>query len=123
MKNLIIAAMAVSLTGCASLHQSMQSRPLVDMKGKDVAQYNQDYQECSAYAAQVDTQSNVVNRAVGAGVLGAILGAMAGNSGTSAWVGGLAALQGAGSAANESENEKRVILSRCLAGRGYVTLF
>ena len=123
MKTIICIAAMLSLTGCASIQESMQRRPLVDMKGKDVAQYNIDVRECEAYASQIDTQSNVLNRAVGAGVLGAILGAMAGNSGTSAWVGGLAALQGAGSAASESENDKRVIMSRCLTGRGYVTLF
>lgn len=121
MKNLIIAALAVALTGCASLHQSMQARPLVDMKGKDVAQYNQDYRECSAYAAQVE--GNVGGAAVAGAVVFGILGAMLGDRSTAGFGAVVGGLSGAGEAVGKEKKDKETVMRECLKGRGYVVLF
>ena len=121
MKTIICIAAMLSLTGCAGLNQSMQSRPLVDMKGKDVAQYQQDYRECAAYAEQID--SNVGASAVAGAVVFGILGAMLGDRSTAGFGAVVGGLSGAGEAAGKEQKDKQTVMRECLKGRSYTVLF
>lgn len=121
MKTITCIAAMLSLTGCASMQQSLQSRPLVDMKGKDVAQYNIDYKECAAYASQID--GNVgASAATGAIVFG-ILGAMLGDRSTAGFGAVVGGLSGAGEAAGKEQKDKQTVMRECLKGRSYTVLF
>lgn len=119
MKRLIILAVVVLLSACASTTY----RPIVDMKGVDYNKYEANLQECRAYAAQA------AGVGTGAGV-GAVLGAAVGfalsratgsqyNHGAAARTGAVAGgVSGAGAGAI---NELGV-LKECLRGRGYHVL-
>ena len=121
MKTIICIAAMMSLTGCASIQESMQRRPLVDMKGKDVAQYHIDVRECEAYASQID--GNVGASAVAGAVVFGILGAMLGDRSTAGFGAVVGGLSGAGEAAGKEKKDKQTVMRECLKGRSYTVLF
>ena len=57
-----------SIAGCSST----PGAPIVDMKGVNRYQYEQDLEECSTYADEV----NVAGKAVGGAAVGAAVGAI-----------------------------------------------
>jgi phage-related tail protein len=122
MKKTIAILIALSVTACATRPMGAEYRPIVDMQGKDVAQYESDLGQCQTYAQQA---AGAAQRAAGAAVAGALLGALlmkgagVGNEGHGAAVGALAA--GARGAA-DGEHDQRSVITRCLAGRGYSVL-
>lgn len=113
----IVALIAVMTAGCAT--RGANYTPLVDMKGRDWAQFSQDTGECQIYARQrMDAAGGAAVGAVAMALLGAALaprGYRNNVAGYGAVVGGLSGA----AAANETQE---VIIKRCLAGRGYNVL-
>ncbi len=113
----ILTLFGLLAAGCAN-------KPIVDMKGVNRAQYDQDLTECRQYQDEVA----VGQKAIGGAAAGAAVGAAIGviwdghdghNVGRDAGTG--AVLGGAGGAA-AGANEKDQVLKNCLRGRGYRVL-
>lgn len=110
------------LSGCAGY------RPIVDMQGVDVNQYENDLAQCQAYADQVSPSGHAAAGAVagaaGAAVLGLVaaavfdldIGEMVG--GAAALGGTMGAMEG-GAAGAMSQVD---IVRNCMVGRGYRVL-
>ena len=124
MNKTITAAMVVALlAGCATSSRGTgaQYSPIVDRPGPA---YQQDLSECQAHANKVmDAADGAAAGAVAGAIFGALLMAAAGGNNADqkagAWMG---ALSGGTSAAAAAEGGQRGIITRCLAGRGYVVL-
>ena len=67
-KTFTLIAAAILAAGCAA-----QRNPIIDMRGVDEKQFDQDWEECEAYTEEVPVATGV---AKGAG-LGAVIGAAA----------------------------------------------
>jgi len=94
----LITLAALLTTACAS-----SKRVVVDKQGIDEAQYQQDLTDCRA-------------------VIGGILGAIFGNSGTAGRMAGGGAVIGAAGKAGDAEQEKSQVVKNCMRGRGYRVL-
>jgi hypothetical protein len=108
------------LTGCAGANV----RPIVDLKGKDQATYENDLQQCQSYATQQSGAATTgAMAAAGGAVLGAALGLVAGGNRTgiaqTAGVGGV--IGGAGGMFEGNKAQENVV-KQCLRGRGYNVL-
>ena len=117
----IAALLFVALTvlgGCAA----RDGRPIVDLKGVNMVQYNADLMECQAYADQVESGREVVQGAVGGAVVGGAVGAAVGNSDTAKRAAGVGAIGGAARGAAGAARERQQVIRNCLIGRGYRVL-
>jgi outer membrane lipoprotein SlyB len=117
-KSLIAVFSLLLLAGCAGTDR----RPIVDMQGVNVAQYNNDLVECQNYAADVEAGRQVVQGAAGGAVVGAVVGAAVGNSDTAQRAAGAGAAAGATRGAVNAARERDQVLRNCLRGRGYRVL-
>lgn len=104
----------LALVGCAA-----HPDPIVDTKGVDPQKLAQDWEECGAYAEQVQVGQGVAKGgAVGAAV-GAAAGAIYGDAGEGAATG---ALYGGTRSGLQADRDKQQVFKRCLRGRGYRVL-
>ncbi len=119
MKKMIVIAWSLALAGCAT--SGVNFRPVVDLKGRDPAQYEQNLRECQQYALQVASAADqAATGAIAGALLGTAFAAIAGGGRNAA--AGIGALSGATSGAVAGERDQRAIISRCLAGRGFNVL-
>lgn len=118
MKTIIAIAAAIVLTGCAN----HTPRQIVDMKGVDSSKYYQDEAECNGYAMQVDTGGNVAQGAIGGALIGAIVGGLIGGSDGAVFGAKVFGVTGAAEGAASSVHDKKIIVARCMQGRGYNVL-
>jgi hypothetical protein len=102
------------LSGC-----SAHPEPIVDTKGVDMSRYETDLEECSAYAEQIHMEKGVAKGAAGGAVVGAATGAISGNAAEGAGYGGI---WGATRSGLEADDDKQLVVKRCLRGRGYKVL-
>ena len=120
---LALIALGLLLAGCAQQPLTAANRPLVDLKGVDIAKYQTDYAECRAYAEQVAGPGTgaVAGAVVGAGI-GYLISRLAGSGYDHAAGARVGAGAGAiGGAAGGVQNELQVVRN-CLRGRGYSVL-
>ena len=102
-------------------------QPIVDMKGVDPIQYQQDLRECQAYAEQVNPAGEalagaLIGAAAGAAI-GSAVGAPSGQAGYGATYGASAGAGMGGVAGTASGMRGQVqVVSNCLIGRGYKVL-
>ncbi|HZS82367.1 MAG TPA: hypothetical protein VFA50_05825 [Stellaceae bacterium] len=113
---------ALFLTGCAQSYQ-----PIVDMKGVDPAQYQQDLAECRQYAEEVSPAGEAAASGAGGallgGALGAIAGAFGGGAGSGAAVGAsIGAAGGSASGGLHGAAAQKQVIANCLRHRGYAVL-
>jgi hypothetical protein len=108
-------AMVLLLASCSS-----SPEPIIDTKGVDMTQYDQDLAECRSYSEQVDTSSGVAKGAAAGGATGAAVGAIGGGSGTRG--AGVGAVLGMAKSGSRSADEKSRVVKSCLRGRGYKVL-
>ncbi len=108
-------AAAILLSACA--HQ-----PIIDRKGVNMAQYQQDLQECRAYADEVALGQKAVGGAAAGAVVGAAIGAAVGDSTTAKRAAGAGAVAGASKGTARGAQEKRQVINNCLRNRGYAVL-
>ncbi len=102
----------LALTACAT-------KPIVDTKGLDQAQFEQDLAECTALAEQIDQGGTALKSAAAGAVIGGLFGAISGDIGRGAAFGGLS---GGTVGALSGDQEKASIIRRCLENRGYTVL-
>ena len=112
-----IGLSALLLAACAST-----DRVIVDKQNVDEAQYQQDLSDCRAIADQVGTGRDAAEGAVGGALIGGVLGAIFGNSGTAGRMAGGGAVVGAAGKAVDAQQEKEQVLKNCMRGRGYRVL-
>jgi hypothetical protein len=108
------------LSGCAG----KAGKPIVDMKGVNPYQYEEDLAECSAYADEVPVGEHAATGAVAGAAVGAAMGAIwDGHRGSSVERGAAsgAVLGGTGGVAS-GVGERRQVIKTCLRGRGYRVL-
>ena len=118
---------AVLLVGCAVAPVARDDYSLIDPRGVDMAQYENDYADCAALANQTRPEDRAAAGAVGGAALGAAFGALLGAvicgrdcAGYGAGVGAASGLaHGAVGGAASGVGEQQMVLRRCLAGRGY----
>ncbi|MFO0996427.1 MAG: glycine zipper family protein [Alphaproteobacteria bacterium] len=122
MKPVIAATAAILIAGCANSY-----RPIVDSKGTDMSNYEQDLTECRSYASQVSPAGTAAGGAVlgaaAGGALGAVGGAFSGHPGFGAARG--AALGGTGgllAGGYKGAQDQTHIVRNCMRGRGYRVL-
>lgn len=116
-KTIATLAAAALLAGCAT--RGAGYVPLVDMQGKEDAQFASDLTQCQAYARQrIDAASGAAIGAVAVGILAAVLAPR----GWRNEVAGRGALLGGVSGAAGATDTQESITKRCLAGRGYNVL-
>jgi len=108
------AICAMLITGCAS-----HPDPIIDMQGVDETALEIDRAECEAYSEEVIIAKGAAKGAAGGAVVGAAAGAISGNADAGA---GYGAIWGATRSTIEGDREKRMVLKRCLRGRGYRVL-
>ncbi len=113
MKKLLVGLLV--LAGCAN-------EPIVDTKGVNPAQYQQDLAECREYAARVDTGTAAATGAAVGAAVGGVLGAVIGDSDDAQRGAGVGAVSGGTNAALSAEERKRRVLYNCLRQRGYKVL-
>lgn len=102
--------------------RATDDRPIVDMQGVNLTQYNADLAECRAYADEVEAGREVVQGAVAGAVVGGAIGAAVGNSNTAQRGAGAGAVAGAARGAGDSVRERERVVRNCLLGRGYRVL-
>ena len=117
-----VLAMAGMLSACADTYQ-----PVIDPKGVDMGNYQNDLLECRQLAQQVDASGNTATDAgigaLGGAALGAVVGAIGGNAGAGAAIGGVTGLAGGAASGGISNTQRqKMIINRCLIGRGYKVL-
>jgi hypothetical protein len=121
-------AVAITSTGCAVAPVANPNYSLVDPRGIDSAQYDQDYRECAALANQTNVGERAATSAATGAVVGALIGALlgvaiGGNGSSASYGAGIGAAtgvsHGAVGGAVSGADEQQVALRRCLAGRGY----
>ena len=118
-KFLIFSFFIIFIVGCANTGANY--RPIIDSKNVDLVRFESDLQECQQYAHQRPGASEKAAIGAGAGaVLGGVLASVGnGDKGSSARIGGV---MGAVSGLTSGEQDQRIIIKRCLVGRGYRVL-
>lgn len=102
-------------------------KPIVDMKGVDPINYQQDLRECQGYAEQVSPTGEAIAGALVGAAAGAAIGAAAGSqfhqAGFGAQYGATtgAAMGGVAGTASGVSGQAQVV-GNCLLGRGYKVL-
>lgn len=123
MKPAIIATViALLLTACASVEDLTGDNPIIDTRGVNLSQYQQDLLECQQYADEVQVAQKAAAGAVTGAAVGGVFGAILGNSGTAQRGAGIGAVGGGVRGVDEGLHERQHVIKRCLAGRGYRVL-
>jgi hypothetical protein len=93
--------------------------PIIDERGVNMVNYQADLQECESYADPISVGEGAAKGAAGGAAVGAATGAISGDVYSGA---GYGAIFGATRYGNEADREKRMVVKRCLMGRGYRVL-
>jgi outer membrane lipoprotein SlyB len=118
---LLVAIVILGLSSCAT-RRAPSENVIVDTKGVDMATYQTDLAECSAYAEQVRVGREAGEGAVEGAVVGGAVGAVIrGHEGAEkgAAIGGIS---GGARGARSAAQERDMVMRRCLSGRGYRVL-
>ena len=107
-------AMLMLLAAC-----SAHPDPIIDERGVNMVNYHADLQECESYADPISVGEGAAKGAAGGAAVGAATGVIGGDVYSGA---GYGAIFGATRYGNEADREKRMVVKRCLMGRGYRVL-
>ncbi len=113
-----IVLLATALAAGCAAHPD----PIIDMKGVDIDQYNEDWAECESYTEEVAVAQGVAKGAGLGAAIGAAAGAIGGNSSDVAESAGVGALYGGTRSGLDADREKQAVFKRCMRGRGYRVL-
>ena len=116
-QTLVPLAAAIVVVGCAG-----NPNPIIDMRGVDRDQYEEDWEECEAYTEEVAMGKSVAKGAGLGAVIGAAAGAIGGNSDDVAEGAGYGGLYGGTRSGLDADREKQLVFKRCMSGRGYRVL-
>lgn len=121
MRSILAISVLLLMTACVSSYQ-----PVVDLKGRQTGQYQQDLFECQQLAQQSSPWAQSAETGLGGALLGAALGAVTGaflpgySAGTGAAFGAATGgTVGVLGGAYQGVGEQQRIVDRCLRGRGY----
>jgi uncharacterized protein YcfJ len=104
--------------GCATTHY----RPIVD-SGVSRGSYEEDVADCQHLADQRPAAAQAAGGAVAGALIGALLGAAVGLHGDDvAEIAAWGAVEGGAIGADDGTHEQRMIVSRCMEGRGYAVI-
>jgi outer membrane lipoprotein SlyB len=117
MKTLAVIFASALAAGCAA-----HPDPIIDMKGVDLDQYDEDWAECESYTEEVLVAKGVTKGAGLGAVVGAATGAIGGNSTDMAEGAGVGALYGGTRSGLDADEMKQTVFKRCMRGRGYRVL-
>lgn len=98
---------------------SAHPEPIIDERGVNMNIYTADLEECESYADPISVGEGAARGAAGGAAVGAATGVISGDIYSGA---GYGAIYGSTRYGNEAEREKRMVVKRCLAGRGYRVL-
>jgi hypothetical protein len=109
------------LAACTTTSDPTPGGVIVDTKGINMAQYQDDLRECGYYADEVRTGEKVATHAAGGAVVWGAVGAIwgRGNTAESAASG---AVVGGAHGVHESIRERQRVIKNCLRYRGYKVL-
>jgi hypothetical protein len=116
-KATMLITATVLFAGCAA-----HPDPIIDMKGVDLDQYEQDWDECESYTEEVIVAKGVAKGAGLGAVIGAAGGAVGGNSTDVAEGAGIGALWGGTRSGLDADEMRQDVFKRCMRGRGYRVL-
>lgn len=123
MKHLIfIGVLLCGFTACRSVEDLTGNNPIIDTKGVNITQYNQDLTECQAYADEVQIAQKAAAGVVTGAAVGGVFGAVLGNSNTAKRGAGVGAVGGGARGVGEGMREREHVIKSCLIGRGYRVL-
>jgi len=105
------------LTSCTTTDEI-----IIDKKGVDMGNYEQDLDECQAYAAEVKKGEKAAKGAASGAVVGGLIGAITGGSSGAAKGAGVGAVGGGAKGISQGEQDEVQVVKRCLRGRGYKVL-
>jgi uncharacterized protein YcfJ len=111
---------AFALSGCAA--QQPGRDPIVDMKGVDPVQYEEDLAVCKQYAEQVGVARDTATGALVGAAIGGLAGAAADDSDSAKRAAGVGAVVGGAHGAFSGIEERDRVIRSCLRNRGYAVL-
>jgi outer membrane lipoprotein SlyB len=111
-KTIMFISLPLLLMGCAN-------EPIVDRRGVDEQEYQDDLAECRSYAYQVDTAGETAKAGAIGIAVGASVGAILGDSHDAERGAGVGALAGGTKGFRRAEQRKEKVLYRCMKSRGY----
>jgi hypothetical protein len=117
-----IKTLAVIFAGAMAAGCAAQPNPIIDMKGVDLDEYNEDWAECESYTDEVLLANGIAKGAGLGAVVGAAAGAIGGNSSDVAESAGVGALYGGTRSGLDADEMKQTVFKRCMRGRGYRVL-
>ena len=109
-----------TFAGCTT--SSLPGRPIVDMKGVNLAAYQADLAECHEYAKEVEAGKQVAIGAVAGAAVGGLMGASVGNGETARRSAGAGATYGGTRSGVRALHESNKVVRNCLRNRGYAVL-
>lgn len=118
MKMLILTASVLTLAACGSL----RDEPIIDTRGVNLSQYEDDLADCETFADQVRGGQKIVGGAAAGAVFGGVIGAVAGNRRSAERAAGVGAVVGGARGAGDTARDREQVVRRCLIGRGYRVL-
>ena len=109
-----LCAFAIVICGC-----SAHPEPIIDSAGVNMAAYEADLEQCTAYSEQIRIEEGAARGAVGGAVVGAATGAISGDVARGA---GYGSIWGATRYGTEADRDRQNVVKRCLRYRGYQVL-
>ncbi len=118
MQTILVTLLAVIwLSACTTTDEI-----IVDRKYSNMANYDEDLEECEGYAEQVATGRKAAKGAASGAAVGGLIGAIGGDSESTARGAGVGAVSGGAKGLNDGEQQELRVVKRCLRNRGYVLL-
>lgn len=115
----VLGLIAITLAACAS---EAGRGVIIDRQGVDMAQYERDLADCTAYAAEVRAGEKVAANAAGGAVLGGAVGAVTRGSDGAGEGAAVGAIFGGAKGTRSAWQEQQRVVRNCLQGRGYRVL-
>ena len=113
----LFLCIAAIVSGCAA-----HPDPIIDMKGVDQEELDQDWAECESYTDEVLVARGVAKGSAVGAAIGAAAGAIRGNSRDVAEGAAYGGLYGGTESGLDADREKQFVFKRCMSGRGYRVL-
>lgn len=112
----------IGLLALGISQSSLAGKVIIDPKGVNQTQYQQDLADCKQIAKDVSVARRAGVRAAAGAAVGAVLGAAVGNSDTAARTAGAGGVIGGAQGAQRGFQEKDQVVKNCLRNRGYAVL-
>ena len=122
---ILFSLLILSISGCVANSSSSifeSSQPIIDTKGVNMAQYENDLEECSNFSEDISTGKSIAKGAVTGGAVGAVIEAITDDERSWGDTFEVGAVSGGAKSGIRAVREKEQLVRRCLRGRGYKVL-